>query len=139
MEGLAPEPYQSVVQQQACEGRSHYLARCLKLVMDGQPTMNMTGNGAATGTPPPPTQSSQATALAPPAAGAGATTASGSAPGVYTDGKGASAGAVTDGVDAGSEDDWKEGLTKPAPDERYRTEDVTQTKGNDFEDYFLKR
>ncbi|CAN0252768.1 unnamed protein product [Discosporangium mesarthrocarpum] len=36
-------------------------------------------------------------------------------------------------------EDWRDGLKKPAADERYRTEDVTLTKGNDFEDYFLKR
>ena len=35
--------------------------------------------------------------------------------------------------------DWKESLALPPKDERYRTEDVTATKGNDFEDYFLKR
>lgn len=59
---------------------------------------------------------------------------------VYSDGKGPPAGGVTEssGRDGG-EEDWKDGLTKPAADERYRTEDVTQTKGNDFEDYFLKR
>lgn len=32
-----------------------------------------------------------------------------------------------------------DGLVRPAPDTRYRTEDVTDTKGHDFEDYFLKR
>lgn len=30
-------------------------------------------------------------------------------------------------------------LVRPPPDTRYRTEDVTNTKGHDFEDYFLKR
>ncbi|CAM9329625.1 unnamed protein product [Choristocarpus tenellus] len=39
----------------------------------------------------------------------------------------------------GKVEDWRDGLKKPAADDRYRTEDVTQTKGNDFEDYFLKR
>jgi len=34
---------------------------------------------------------------------------------------------------------WKDQLVLPARDERYRTEDVTATKGNEFEDYFLKR
>jgi ATP-dependent RNA helicase DDX6/DHH1 len=38
--------------------------------------------------------------------------------------------------DAGN---WKDSLTLPAKDTRYRTEDVTNTKGNEFEDYFLKR
>eukprot|EP00798_Chlamydomonas_sp_ICE-L_P025359 gene25359-11021_t len=35
--------------------------------------------------------------------------------------------------------DWKNKLATPARDTRTRTEDVTNTKGNDFEDYFLKR
>ena len=34
---------------------------------------------------------------------------------------------------------WKETLALPPKDTRYRTEDVTATKGNEFEDYFLKR
>jgi len=36
-------------------------------------------------------------------------------------------------------DDWKSQLQRPAPDNRAKTADVTATKGNDFEDYFLKR
>ncbi|XP_065002316.1 DEAD-box ATP-dependent RNA helicase 8-like isoform X2 [Musa acuminata AAA Group] len=35
--------------------------------------------------------------------------------------------------------DWKAQLKMPPPDTRYKTEDVTATKGNEFEDYFLKR
>lgn len=35
--------------------------------------------------------------------------------------------------------DWKARLKLPPPDTRYKTEDVTATKGNEFEDYFLKR
>ncbi|CAM6099063.1 unnamed protein product [Calypogeia fissa] len=35
--------------------------------------------------------------------------------------------------------DWKSTLKLPPTDSRYRTEDVTATKGNEFEDYFLKR
>ncbi|KAK4488260.1 hypothetical protein RD792_004007 [Penstemon davidsonii] len=35
--------------------------------------------------------------------------------------------------------DWKAQLAIPPRDTRYRTEDVTATKGNEFEDYFLKR
>jgi len=35
--------------------------------------------------------------------------------------------------------DWKANLVAPARDTRFKTEDVTRTKGNDFEDYFLKR
>mmetsp|Transcript_13761 Transcript_13761/g.50103 ORF Transcript_13761/g.50103 Transcript_13761/m.50103 type:complete len:415 (+) Transcript_13761:351-1595(+) len=38
-----------------------------------------------------------------------------------------------------SSQDWKTQLQLPARDERVKTEDVTNTKGNDFEDYFLKR
>ncbi|KAI9246275.1 ATP-dependent RNA helicase DHH1 [Phascolomyces articulosus] len=37
------------------------------------------------------------------------------------------------------DDDWKKNLTLPTKDTRPQTEDVTQTKGNEFEDYFLKR
>ncbi|PWA65194.1 DEAD-box ATP-dependent RNA helicase 8 [Artemisia annua] len=41
-------------------------------------------------------------------------------------------------IDASSQD-WKAQLRLPPADTRYRTEDVTATKGNEFEDYFLKR
>jgi len=34
---------------------------------------------------------------------------------------------------------YKDGLIAPVKDTRYQTEDVTQTKGRDFEDFFLKR
>lgn len=34
---------------------------------------------------------------------------------------------------------YRDGLVAPTKDSRYRTEDVTQTKGRDFEDFFLKR
>jgi ATP-dependent RNA helicase DDX6/DHH1 len=47
------------------------------------------------------------------------------------------AAAAADGT--GTSEDWREGLNAPAADDRYRTEDVTQTKGTEFEDYFLKR
>ncbi|CAN6845948.1 unnamed protein product [Brassica oleracea var. botrytis] len=36
-------------------------------------------------------------------------------------------------IDTNSED-WKTRLKIPAPDTRYRTEDLTATKGNEFED-----
>lgn len=36
-------------------------------------------------------------------------------------------------------DDWKEGIEKPTTDSRMRTEDVTSTKGTEFEDYCLSR
>jgi len=39
----------------------------------------------------------------------------------------------------GSNEDWKAQLRIPAKDTRIRTADVTATKGNEFEDYFLKR
>jgi ATP-dependent RNA helicase DDX6/DHH1 len=35
--------------------------------------------------------------------------------------------------------DWRKQLNLPAKDTRVQTEDVTKTKGNDFEDYYLKR
>jgi ATP-dependent RNA helicase DDX6/DHH1 len=35
--------------------------------------------------------------------------------------------------------DWKKNLKIPPKDNRIKTEDVTKTKGNEFEDYFLKR
>ncbi|KAJ3081098.1 DExD/H-box ATP-dependent RNA helicase dhh1 [Quaeritorhiza haematococci] len=35
--------------------------------------------------------------------------------------------------------DWKKSLALPPKDNRPKTEDVTATKGNEFEDYFLKR
>ncbi|KAH0930878.1 hypothetical protein HID58_016605 [Brassica napus] len=38
-----------------------------------------------------------------------------------------------------SNQDWKATLKLPPRDNRYQTEDVTATKGNEFEDYFLKR
>eukprot|EP00560_Eucampia_antarctica_P002971 CAMPEP_0197842364 /NCGR_PEP_ID=MMETSP1437-20131217/46694_1 /TAXON_ID=49252 ORGANISM="Eucampia antarctica, Strain CCMP1452" /NCGR_SAMPLE_ID=MMETSP1437 /ASSEMBLY_ACC=CAM_ASM_001096 /LENGTH=236 /DNA_ID=CAMNT_0043452235 /DNA_START=945 /DNA_END=1656 /DNA_ORIENTATION=- len=34
---------------------------------------------------------------------------------------------------------FRDGLVAPKKDSRYKTEDVTQTKGRDFEDFFLKR
>lgn len=38
-----------------------------------------------------------------------------------------------------SQENWKQQLNLPPKDRRIQTEDVTATKGNDFEDYFLKR
>lgn len=43
---------------------------------------------------------------------------------------------VKSGADS---EDWKARLNLPAKDTRRQTEDVTATKGNDFEDYYLKR
>ncbi|KAK9829115.1 hypothetical protein WJX72_003969 [[Myrmecia] bisecta] len=40
---------------------------------------------------------------------------------------------------AGGGEDWKKQLKLPPKDQRVKTEDVTATKGNEFEDYFLKR
>lgn len=34
---------------------------------------------------------------------------------------------------------YRDGLVAPPKDERFKTEDVTDTKGRDFEDFFLKR
>ncbi|KAJ1860209.1 DExD/H-box ATP-dependent RNA helicase dhh1 [Coemansia sp. RSA 2703] len=36
-------------------------------------------------------------------------------------------------------EDWKKSLNLPTKDSRPQTEDVTATKGNEFEDYYLKR
>lgn len=36
-------------------------------------------------------------------------------------------------------ENWKDKLNLPQKDSRPQTEDVTNTKGNEFEDYFLKR
>ena len=35
--------------------------------------------------------------------------------------------------------DWKDRLAPPTKDTRFQTTDVTATKGQEFEDYFLKR
>jgi ATP-dependent RNA helicase DDX6/DHH1 len=35
--------------------------------------------------------------------------------------------------------DWREDCVKPVKDDRVQTEDVTATKGHEFEDYYLKR
>lgn len=56
-----------------------------------------------------------------------------------TNGNGEKAGAdntKTMGQGTGS---YRDGLVAPPKDTRYRTEDVTDTKGRDFEDFFLKR
>lgn len=55
---------------------------------------------------------------------------------------GASSGSVpsNDGAKvAASGDGWRDQLNIPAKDNRIKTEDVTATKGNDFEDFHLKR
>ena len=36
-------------------------------------------------------------------------------------------------------DNWKDSLSLPPKDNRFKTEDVTSRKGNSFEDYRLKR
>lgn len=43
------------------------------------------------------------------------------------------------GAPAAGGSDWKTQLKLPAKDTRIKTEDVTKTKGNEFEDYCLKR
>ncbi|KAF7562525.1 hypothetical protein G7046_g1599 [Stylonectria norvegica] len=45
---------------------------------------------------------------------------------------------LSDGTPAGNED-WKKNLNLPAKDNRQQTEDVTNTKGLEFEDFALKR
>ena len=40
---------------------------------------------------------------------------------------------------AQSDAQWKSSINAPPKDDRPQTEDVTNTKGNDFEDYYLKR
>eukprot|EP00871_Galdieria_phlegrea_P000717 jgi/Galph1/1646/GphlegSOOS_G300.1 len=42
-------------------------------------------------------------------------------------------------ANTGQSESWKYSLKLPPKDTRYKTEDVTATKGNDFEDYYLKR
>uniref|UniRef100_H3CD26 RNA helicase n=1 Tax=Tetraodon nigroviridis TaxID=99883 RepID=H3CD26_TETNG len=49
------------------------------------------------------------------------------------------AGAPQDGGGIKFGDDWKRNLKLPPKDNRVRTSDVTATKGNEFEDYCLKR
>ncbi|OAL30963.1 ATP-dependent RNA helicase dhh1 [Fonsecaea multimorphosa] len=43
---------------------------------------------------------------------------------------------LNDGAD---ESNWKDSLNLPAKDTRHQTEDVTATKGLDFEDFYIKR
>jgi ATP-dependent RNA helicase DDX6/DHH1 len=43
------------------------------------------------------------------------------------------------GGPGGQGGDWKQNLNLPAKDNRMKTTDVTSTKGNSFEDYYLKR
>ncbi|ORZ34332.1 P-loop containing nucleoside triphosphate hydrolase protein [Catenaria anguillulae PL171] len=51
-----------------------------------------------------------------------------------------SAGAAADDMTSPtSEADWKRSLHRPKKDNRPQTEDVLATKGNEFEDYYLKR
>uniref|UniRef100_A0A3P8VSK3 RNA helicase n=1 Tax=Cynoglossus semilaevis TaxID=244447 RepID=A0A3P8VSK3_CYNSE len=48
-------------------------------------------------------------------------------------------GAPQDGGGIKFGDDWKKSLKLPPKDNRVKTSDVTSTKGNEFEDYCLKR
>ncbi|KAK1283617.1 DEAD-box ATP-dependent RNA helicase 6 [Acorus calamus] len=45
----------------------------------------------------------------------------------------------SESYDSRCSQNWKAQLKVPPKDTRYMTEDVTATKGNEFEDYFLKR
>jgi ATP-dependent RNA helicase DDX6/DHH1 len=47
--------------------------------------------------------------------------------------------AASSAAAAASMETFKEGLKIPPKDTRYKTEDVTDTKGREFEDFFLKR
>jgi ATP-dependent RNA helicase DDX6/DHH1 len=47
--------------------------------------------------------------------------------------------AALSNVTRNNSQDWKAQLKLPLADTRFKTEDVTATKGNEFEDYFLKR
>ncbi|KAL7514019.1 hypothetical protein ACHAXN_011258 [Cyclotella atomus] len=47
--------------------------------------------------------------------------------------------AQANGEEVSGTNTYKDGLVAPKKDTRYKTEDVTQTKGRDFEDFFLKR
>eukprot|EP00004_Rigifila_ramosa_P003899 TRINITY_DN1421_c0_g1_i1.p1 TRINITY_DN1421_c0_g1~~TRINITY_DN1421_c0_g1_i1.p1 ORF type:complete len:568 (+),score=129.25 TRINITY_DN1421_c0_g1_i1:88-1704(+) len=51
----------------------------------------------------------------------------------------ASAPAAAAAPAAAGDGAWKQQLNLPPPDPRIKTDDVTATKGNSFEDYFLKR
>ncbi len=50
-----------------------------------------------------------------------------------------SRGPVSNTYSNNANEDWKKELKAPPKDRRQQTEDVLCTKGNDFEDYFLKR
>ncbi|EGF77881.1 hypothetical protein BATDEDRAFT_20569 [Batrachochytrium dendrobatidis JAM81] len=52
---------------------------------------------------------------------------------------GHSAHHLQNGPNRGHADEWKRQLALPEKDTRPQTQDVTATKGNEFEDYFLKR
>ncbi|KAL1900534.1 DExD/H-box ATP-dependent RNA helicase dhh1 [Sporothrix stenoceras] len=49
------------------------------------------------------------------------------------------AATLTDGAAAKKNDDWKQNLNLPQRDNRQQTEDVTNTKGLEFEDFGIKR
>lgn len=46
---------------------------------------------------------------------------------------------INNGQSEGGEQDWRAGLKQPVKDARVQTEDVTATKGLEFEDFYLKR
>lgn len=46
---------------------------------------------------------------------------------------------MTAGTSEGGDDDWKIGLKRPEKDLRPQTDDVLKTKGNEFDDYLLRR
>ncbi|EJW71658.1 hypothetical protein WUBG_17434, partial [Wuchereria bancrofti] len=46
---------------------------------------------------------------------------------------------MTNKTESQSDQSWKENLNLPAKDLRFKTTDVTDTKGIEFEDFCLKR
>jgi len=51
----------------------------------------------------------------------------------------AAAAATVPAAPSTGDEEWRRQLHAPPPDTRFKTTDVTATRGNDFEDYFLKR
>ncbi|KJE89617.1 cytoplasmic DExD/H-box RNA helicase [Capsaspora owczarzaki ATCC 30864] len=93
---------------------------------------------ASTAAAPAPTTAAAAAAAPAPAPTAAAVVAATPSPAASA-GSSSSASSLSSSPAAGSSADWKVGLVAPVKDLRPKTEDVTNTKGNTFEDYHLKR
>ncbi|KAK4531218.1 hypothetical protein CCYA_CCYA07G2075 [Cyanidiococcus yangmingshanensis] len=109
-----------------------------RAVAPGWSTEHLRGPGYAAAQPRPP-----ATGAAPAgAARADGTTAPVNLASVVA-GRSTAATGQVGGVDSAvprlAVEDWRSNLSAPPKDTRYRTEDVTATKGNTFEDYYLRR